>query len=286
MKELDLYYLNLGTAVARREAFLAKYEACHFTPHWHLQRFHAIDAQHDLVKTAQGSLGPGNKGCYFSSLVCITGALASDRHLFIVDDDIEFCRASQFGVDRAIEQTDEADWDVILTDTIIPNAYDMPRMLIARHEYDRGGHVTLIDLGDAPFTFCAGSTIINRRSKQKILDLMKTDDFSAPWDMVMRRHIKKGLLRAFLIFPYMTTVSALADDSQIAPDQDKLEHRLYSEFRRMMWVGYQPKPYYSEFARKEYRDVIRDEVLRMNAIMTPLLSLQLKWVEGKKAEGA
>jgi GR25 family glycosyltransferase involved in LPS biosynthesis len=281
---IEVIYLNLGSAVARRDAFEARYAACRFAPHWTLHRFHAIDAQHELVRNAKGRLSPGNKGCYFSSLECIRQSFGNDKHLFIVDDDIDFCAATQLCVDRSIALLPEDGWDIMLTDTAIPCAVDMPWLTMLWHTYTQDHIVRMLDLAETKFTFCAGSTLTNRRSKEKIYDLMMVDDFSKPWDLAVRQHIQQGRIKAVLIFPFVTTVGKRGDISQISPDDPKrMEQLLCNEFRRMMWIGNQPKPFYSEWARKEYRDLISDEVVRLNSIMLPLLSLQMGQVAKAEA---
>jgi len=276
-QDVEVIYLNLGSAIARRQAFEARYAACGFAPHWTLRRFHAIDAQHELVKNAKGGLSPGNKGCYFSSLECIRQSLGNGKHLFIVDDDIDFCAATQFLVDRSIASLPEDGWDIMLTDTAIPCSFDMPIVTMLWHEFTQNSMMRVVDLAKAKFTFCAGSTITNRRSKEKIYDLMADNNFSTPWDLAVRQHVQQGRIKAMLIFPFVTTVGERGDISQINPDDPKkMEQLLCNEFRRMMWIGHPQKPYFSEWSRKEYRDLICDDVVRLNSILLPLLSLQME----------
>ncbi len=283
---MDVFYLNLRSATARREAFVAQYNACNFAPHWVLRRFDAIDARHELVRGARGALSPGNKGCYFSSLECIRQSFDNDHHLFIVDDDIDFCAVTQRFVDNAIAATGEGDWDILLTDTVIPNAFDMPWITMLWYEHRQNHVVRMLDLNCATFSFCAGSTIINRNAKRKIHELMLVDEFTDPWDLRMREYIQAGRVRALLIFPFVTTVGLRGDESQIKPDDpDRLEQKLCNEFRRMMWVGEPAGPFVSEWSCQERRALITDEAVRMNAIVTPLLSLQMRQRWHQKSKG-
>jgi GR25 family glycosyltransferase involved in LPS biosynthesis len=264
MADIDVVYLNLVGATARREAFLSNYASHDFASHWRLARFQAIDAAHDLVRTAAGTLSPGNKGCIFSSLECLREHFDTGRHLYILDDDIVFAPTAQSSLDLAFTALDEDSWDILLTDTIIPNAFDMPRLMMQRYEHGITGELALWNMAAPGFTFCAGSTVINHRAKRKIHALMTGERYDAPWDLVMRQHIQAGRVRAVLVFPFLTAASRLGDESQIKPDNPhRLEESLRNAFRRMLWLG-------------DMADSTDDQFVRFNAIMAPLLAIQTR----------
>jgi GR25 family glycosyltransferase involved in LPS biosynthesis len=277
MVPLDVVYLNLGNAVARRQAFEEHYAALNLASHWSVRRFHAIDAQHDLVKNAEGSLPPGGKGCYFSSLECLRQTLTDDRHLYLLDDDIRFGPSSQALTDHVLSTIDETQWDVIYTDSIISNAFDMPRLMMAWKEYQKTRRLSIIGLKSAQFNFCAGTAIYNRRSKQKILDCMTVTDFSVPWDLMIRHQIRSGNINAILVFPFLTTVSSHGDVSQLSPQSDMLEHSLYNQFRRLVFVDRGDEPDTTDWSTHAHADVLDDEAKRFSKIFLPLLSLQFRW---------
>jgi hypothetical protein len=148
------------------------------------------------------------------------------------------------------------------------------------HELRQTREIRLLDLYDANIMFRGGATLINRRSKERVLELMHVSGTEAAWDRDLPQHVRHGRIKACLIVPLLTA-PAICDDEPVADAADPaiLETMLCNAFRRMMWIGEWTgeanRPYYSEWSRHAYRKLMVDDVVRMSSVMTPLLSMQL-----------
>lgn len=261
-QNVDVYHYGTAATPHRRDEFIAQFEACRFDAHWALSRFKA--------EAREG-------GWCFGELACLRQSLQSDHHAFIVEDGIDFCAATRKFSDSGIRTLPEDGWDLLLTDTIFPFAHNFASVMMLWHELQQLGEVRLLDLFDANILFRGGSMIVNRRSKEKVLAFMQASGDSTAWDADLPPHVHAGRLKACLIMPLVTVRREDADDD--ATDRAALERNLCHAFARMMWIGTlagaETAPYYSEWSRKAYRDLLDDEAVRMSAVMTPLLSIQL-----------
>ena len=288
MPKLEIHYSNVITSVERHEYLQKNFAECAFKPHWRLNRFIAFDVNNPAVQAMPGELGPGGKGCYLSVLEILKRSVDDDCHTMVMDDDIEFCPRTQEVVDKILDGLPDDGWDLLLTDTIIPNAIDMPRFLYERRVYEKTGEFRLLGLPPTPYRTMAGSTIFNKHSRRKVIDMMTTTDISQPWDIKLRGFVDNKLLRAFLIFPFVTAPSHLADQSTLkAVDEENylsgfrissLQHRLHNDFMRMMWIGRQDETYFANHPLQDFGDwssLKRPDVERLISIMEPLMGVMM-----------
>jgi len=264
-QNVDVYHYGGRAAPHHRAMFIAQFEACGVDAHWSLSRFEAPTR---------------DAGCGFGALACLQQSLRSDHHAFIVDDGIDFCAATPEFSDTAIRTLPEDGWDILLTDTIFPRAHNFPSVMMLWHELQQLGQVRLLDLFDANILFRGGSMIVNRRSKGKVLAFMQASGNGPAWEEDLPQHVHAGRIKACLIMPLLTVRGVRGNDADdAATDRAGLERSLCHAFARMMWIGAcqggETAPYYSEWSRKAYRDLVHDDVVRMSAVMTPLLSIQL-----------
>jgi len=85
--------------------------------------------------------------------------------------------------------------------------------------------------------FGATAYIVNRHAKQKVLGLLTRDRaFQRPYDLHLLDLIRNGMLRAFVLFPFPTTVSLFGAQSQIQTDETKSTELIWTVFRRLMWA--------------------------------------------------
>jgi GR25 family glycosyltransferase involved in LPS biosynthesis len=281
MQPIEIFYLNLASQVTRRETLVRSYESCDFAPHWRLHRFDAIGVDHDLVRDIPGTMSATNKACYLSALICLRNSLENDDHLMIIDDDMEFGREAQRVVDSVVQILDESEWDVLLTDAIIPDVLDMPLVFWIWYKYKSRQDYAIVDLTTRPFTFCDGSMIINRRAKHRVYAMMATNDLSIPWDIATRHLIKKGDLRSRLVLPFLTAPSKCADVSLINPDLDRpdlLQNMLQNQLRRMFWIDGGKEPVDGDWLHQTTGEVFNRDAAAFSALMQPILSLQCRYL--------
>jgi hypothetical protein len=123
----------------------------------------------------------------------------------------------------------------------------------------------------------AGAYVINKGSKDKILQAMTFASLDYAYDLLLRKAMCTGELNGFLVYPFLTTVSDIGDDSQVQGEDRLLEVAYMHLFRRLVWIG--AGDVSAIKARAEHlrpRDFPED-VAALESILMPLLSLQMHW---------
>ncbi|WP_141400622.1 hypothetical protein [Magnetospirillum sp. 15-1] len=276
--KLDILYINLQSATGRNDELVRNFSESAFTDEWTLHRFEAISAQSQLVLDTKGTASPNLKGNYHSHVECIRQSKCYDNHVMIIEDDTKFCHATQFWLERIIESISENDWDIILIDFYVSNAIDMADLMKARRQCLESNSISLTNAALWNRAFAgAGSYIVNKNSKNKIIEAMSFDSLDYAYDLLLRQAMCGGVLNGILVFPFLTTVSDIGDDSQVQ-GQDRLLEVIYMHlFRRLTWIGADDLQ-----AIKERADQLRpknfpEDVALLESIMMPLLSLQMHW---------
>jgi len=224
-------FINLASAVNRRRSVEASFAGA-ARQGWSLDRFEAVDAA--AGETLPGTLSPNEKGCFASHRAAISASLADQDHLFVAEDDIAFS-AQAFGVlDGLLGQN--GDWDVMFGDAALCDLNLMAHLASRRDAMRAGDQYTAIDL--AGRSFC-GSTgyLVRGTSKRRLSDaLAAAKALDQPYDLYLRDLCHTGILRAAVCFPFVTTVSALADQSQIQGREVAVFDQTLNVFRRLMYA--------------------------------------------------
>lgn len=277
MAEVDIFYINLEKAVERRQSIEESFKKSQFSPAWALNRFDAIDASSDQIRTRTGPDGPTLKAAWLSHLGCVKTAIEQGltSHLLVAEDDTEFCQATEPYASSVIRHLNPADWDIIYLDAFIPNAVDMPWFFKLRHKWLRDGGLQLINLKGFNRAFAgAGSYIVNNASLKKLVELIDIDHFPGPIDLVLRHHVLHGQLKGILIFPFLTTVAAVAETSQVQYETERIvQDRIINNFRRLVWIGAEPPSTEID----ENNPKMTKEILAFQTIFTSLLAEQMDW---------
>jgi GR25 family glycosyltransferase involved in LPS biosynthesis len=233
---MDCFYVNLDSATERRAALEANFNAVK-KPHWTLTRFAAIDAEYVRNNAVAGATKPGEKGCFLSHKFLIEQNLDREGPMFIVEDDAVFGRRTCTLVDAILRQNRDKEWDILFTDVCVPNLEQMMALM----EYRRNLAAKKIDiafmgLGRMGF---AGSTayIVNAGSKRKIYDLLDAaTSLDLPYDLYLRRLAHASVLSVHSLFPFVTSLSDLSEDSQIKGTDANRRDLAWNMFRKMVWV--------------------------------------------------
>lgn len=230
---MECIYINLESRPDRRQRIERNF-SLHQIAGWRLDRFEAVDAAHITASAVSGAATPAEKACFLSHRNLIRQHLSRQGPLMVLEDDAEF-GAATFGVlDQTLSRLRDADWDIIFTDICVPDVGEWPPLVRLRRQYDQTRSFKLLSLSRSHF---AGATsyVLNARSKQLLAELneqVRTID--TPYDLHLRSLVHQGKLRAFAIFPFITSVSELADQSSIQA-ASSLDLVLNS-FRRSVWV--------------------------------------------------
>jgi GR25 family glycosyltransferase involved in LPS biosynthesis len=232
---MDVFYINLAQQAERR-AFVEDSFRAGNDRDWRLHRIEAITPRTPGVSAMVGTIRDVEKACFLSHIEAVRASREREGHALIAEDDIQFGQKTFATVEAILPTMPEQSWDLIYTDILIPDMHTMIECLGERRRAVHEGAPKLINLKDVRF-FGATAYIVNRRAKDKLLALLTRDGaFQRPYDLHLLDLIRNGALRAFVLFPFATTVSLLGGQSQIQTDDAKSTELIWSVFRRLMWA--------------------------------------------------
>ena len=138
------------------------------------------------------------------------------------------------------------------------------------------GAPKLINLKDVRF-FGATAYIVNRHAKHKVLSLLTREGaFQRPYDLHLLDLIRGGALRAFVLFPFATTVSLLRAQSQIQTDETRSTELIWTVFRRLMWAE-RDLIRSMEEAEKSAAGISDAETIAMSRLFTGMMTPDFKY---------
>jgi GR25 family glycosyltransferase involved in LPS biosynthesis len=232
---MDVFYINLAQQAERRAFVEASFRAGNDRD-WRLHRIEAITPQTPGVSAMAGSIRDVEKACFLSHVEAVRASQTHEGHALIAEDDIQFGQKSFATIESVLAPVPEQSWDLAYTDILIPDIHTMVECVGERRRAEREGAPKLLNLKEVRF-FGATAYIVNRHAKGKVLDLLTRDaSFRRPYDLHLLDLIRAGTLRAFVIFPFPTTVSILGAQSQIQTDDAKSTELIWAVFRRLMWA--------------------------------------------------
>lgn len=229
------HYINLESAKQRKQKLEKNfYEHC--AHDWSLQRFSAIDTDHVDRNKIEGNIERTARACYLSHQELLSQNQNVDEPFLVLEDDARFGPSSCTVIENFLANIPELEWDIIFTDICVPDLNDMIRLIKLRYMLEQHRKINLLPLD---FNF-AGLTsyIVNTKSAKKIYNfLCKNTKIDIPIDLVLRDLIlSQNQLKAFVIFPFATTLSMDAYQPQIIDVQDiDPIVTVWNVFRNIMW---------------------------------------------------
>jgi GR25 family glycosyltransferase involved in LPS biosynthesis len=245
-------YINLDRAVQRREDIEASFKAA-ARPGWRLDRFRALDAAFIEEQRVEGSRTRSEKACFMSHRAVLQKYAGSAEHLLVVEDDVVFGAATFDIVDGFLHQNAQAEWDLLFLDIGTLDMRDMLTMYFNREKFIRQRKVIPLDLARLPF-FGSNAYIVNRASFGKVLDCLDSGlPIDIEYDMFLSKQIRKGALKAAVLFPFLTTLSRNAAMSQIQRSGIDTVNLARNIFRNMMWLESAPGKFQDDLAELDAR---------------------------------
>jgi GR25 family glycosyltransferase involved in LPS biosynthesis len=230
-------YINLEQALDRRGAI----ERCLRQiprPRWHPQRFSAVGANDERVRLLEGRCSAAERACFLSHRTALVQTLEQHpgQHVHMLEDDALLGQRTYEIVDRLLESEEGKSWDLVFTDVIVTRLQAMLELLTLRRNLATRQAVQLIDLSKFEF---AGLTsyIVNATHADRLLYLMNSvTRLDEPVDLLVRRWIWTGQLKACVIFPFVSAVGIGADSSQIQPADTDLTAKTWNAYRNLVWL--------------------------------------------------
>lgn len=223
-------FINLAAAEERRRSLETSFAAADHAG-WRLERFEALGPA-DVVGIP-GSISPAEKACFASHRAALGQHLDDEEDLYILEDDALFSRQA-LGVASAIMNQFKT-WDVLFTDTVTSDLVLMVRLakrwegMVARAQYE------VQDLARRSF-FGASAYLVRGTSKRALHELLSAPtELNEPYDLFLATLAHADQARMGACFPYVTTVAAHAEQSQIQATSAAIGRTL-NAFRRLMYV--------------------------------------------------
>lgn len=228
-------FINLESCADRREFVLDNFRAAS-SGEQHIDRISAVDTEQIVKEGVSGNIKANEKACYLSHYKAIQASLMHNDHVFIAEDDVIFCERSTVVMNTMIDKIDQQSWDILYTDVCFPHIDSMVNLFFKRRQFETNKEMEFLNL--ANLRFCGATAyIVNKLSKQKILNLLPRNDLNFAIDIVLRQLIHHKKIKGFALFPFPTSLSKFADNSQIQSGDDLVPDFLFNAYRRLVWLG-------------------------------------------------
>lgn len=186
-------YLNLKESTTRRKLLNMELDKHNLSNLY--ERFESI-VFNDYMDT---KLTPTEIGCFKSHIEAIKLSLSHNAHIHILEDDISFSKVFLQVVEHFINSINEK-WDIFFTSFTVP-IYKPYYQFFLKYDTQK---INFFDMSNMLLTG-AHSYIINKDSKQKIIDLLEKDNFQIPVDLALRELINNNDLKAYSLYPFIST---------------------------------------------------------------------------------
>ena len=231
-------YINLDAASERRAALETSF-AQNRAAGWDLHRIPARDSEFVRRRKVPGRLNPCEKACYLSHLTAIELVAGFNKSALVVEDDTMFGPHTFPLLEALVNQVNpQLAWDLMFTDVGFCHPVVVAQLLLMRRQLARTHTIDLKPLKGAGF-FGASAYVVNPRSAARVLKELKVDRFDVPFDLACRQKVDLGSIRGVFTFPFLTTLSPLADRSTIVRerrDEPEGVGRSWNLLRRLLWV--------------------------------------------------
>ncbi len=214
------YFLNLQRNEQRRNALVQ-----HLADIGAATRYERFDAVEGRAVAADHptKLDPGNLGLWLSHERLLKAA-GTDKHVHILEDDAILARQAVELLDGLLAHMDQNNiaWDLLFTDIFVhPRTDPFLTFLEKMRQFSETQSYGILDLVKIPFA-CTSSVLFNKASIGKYLGLM-TGKWAVgmPIDLYIGKLVHSSQLKAFVTMPFITSISADSNTSDIRGDLDR-----------------------------------------------------------------
>ncbi|MDR0379230.1 MAG: glycosyltransferase family 25 protein [Candidatus Accumulibacter sp.] len=233
---MNTYYINLESAEARRH-FVEKNFRQYGDESGRLHRVEAVDAARVVADAVPGKISDAEKACFLSHRRAIDCSRRDGTHSLIVEDDVRFGPSTFKMLDRLGDALDA--FDIVFTNVIWGNIDGMLRLFFLRRKLLRDGTIQVFDLKEGVFSG-AMAYVVNARSKEKILDLIDgLSSYELPYDLQLRDWGRREMVKAGVVFPFLTTPSSHSDHSTIQPANFQVRDAAFNAYCKLMWMDFE-----------------------------------------------
>ena len=187
-------YLNLKESTDRKKLLNMEFDKLNISNIY--ERFESIvfDGYMDSPLT------PTEIGCFKSHIEALKVSLKHDTHTHILEDDITFSKVFFQVVEHFITNIDEKAWDILFTSFTVP-IYKPYYQTFLKYDAKK---INFFDMSNISLTG-AHSYIINKNSKQKLIDKLEEYNYQLPVDLALRDLINKNYFKVRSVYPFIST---------------------------------------------------------------------------------
>ena len=232
---MHCHYINLASEARKKSELESLFARCS-PSHWTLNRFEAVNKNYVNEHDISGAISDGAKGCYLSHQSLIAQNLDSKSPILIIEDDVVFSEQTFTLIDKIIESIDpNVEWDIIHTDICVPTPGAMIDFFLHKRN-TKDGRLSLIDLRDKTYASTAGY-IVNHKSLSKVHVLLSEPrQLNMPIDIYYRSLTHSGLLKSYVAFPFITSLSSRSTETNIQADEHAYTELIWHTYRKFMWL--------------------------------------------------
>ena len=224
-------YINLPTASDRRASVEASFAAA-ASGDWTLHRFEAFEPAG--VAAIAGGATETEKACFASHRTALAQHLGDDDPVLIVEDDAVFAPQAFAGLDAMLSPAGGV--DILYTDAALCDFNLMIHLASRRDGLAERGEYLPVELRGRSF-FGATAYAVRGSAKARLHAALTAEPaIDQPYDLFLRDLIHRGEFRAAVCFPFLTTLSPLADGSQIQASDTAVFDATLNAYRRLMFV--------------------------------------------------
>jgi len=208
---VNTYFINLAQATGRR-AFLERNFREFASPAQRLFRVEAVGIPELAGRGLAGSIRPSEIACLMSHRRAIAASLEDNDHSLIVEDDALFGPSTFLSLPALGALQDES-VDLVFLSGLIGDMGAMLTQILMRRTLLERRQLSMMDVSKMSISG-ADAYIVKRSAKPRLLGLLDAlASFDLPYDLQLRSWIHAGRLKAVLVFPTLTSLSPLADES-------------------------------------------------------------------------
>lgn len=226
-------FINLPENERRRTALLSNLSAAGIST-WYAH-FPATDGR-TAAASVSTKLSPGALGLWLTHEKIAEKFGDGSEHLHILEDDVVVAGEAKSLLPMALQNADQnlGDWDLIFTETFVPfELFETYRKMM--QTFDAKRRFSYLDLASC-YASCMTSFFLNRKSIGKYASLIKGKwTAGLPIDLYVRRLLRTKELRAFVTVPFLTSISAENNQSDIRGPLDA-SRQVCDVFRRGFFV--------------------------------------------------
>ena len=218
------FYINLERSTGRRAAMESRLAALGLADAY--SRFVAIDGQ--SLSGPAGQLSPGAMGCFASHVGVLQRAIGAGAHVHVLEDDVLLSPELIPALKHVLANRALDEFDILYTDVFVPvdshsmMMYERERRRLvqvdSRTKAETYQGVSLIELRGRAWASLS-SYVVAARAVERIAGLLDAElraGPSKPVDLIVRKLVNAGTLRAACTIPFLTTLDLTLDlDSTI-----------------------------------------------------------------------